>query len=241
MFITKKLWVFFSLFWLVFFFSGMLFFYPSFKGFLWGYKTKATVIETGVFTDKEGTVLYRPILRYSCGNKEMITSKKRVTSNKKYYQGQELSIICNPQNPTYFWELSFTEFMPLLFVFIGLWFLFFPMKAIKEKLLAKRLKTYGILKEVTLTDIQDSWWEVNGISGYRLWISNGEQHWKSPTIYDASLPSLFKIGDKLPVYVNPNNPHSYWVDYEAAIGTAKAKNHQNLYNLSSSNFSIKSA
>ncbi len=219
----KKLWILFLIFWVAFFLGGMLTFLPSLKGFIWGYKTKGVVIEVEKYVNEDGTTMYKPTLNYLCGWRDPITSKKAIASNKFYYKGQKLSIVCNPQSPTDFWELSFTEFFPLFFVLIGVWGLLFCIKVLKNKRLAKRLKAWGLLKEILLTWIEDSWWKVNGISGYRLLFSDSEEQYRTAIICESALPSLFKIGDKFPMYIDPNDPTKYWIDYETIIAEKKTK------------------
>lgn len=93
--------------------------------------------------------LYSPVIRYTCGWKE-VTESPGYFSSQRYTKNESITLLCNESKPTEF--VTYWSFVPLIFTLYGLMFLFIQIFNIKNA------------KKVKKTDNSEEWDDIEELN-----------------------------------------------------------------------------
>jgi uncharacterized protein DUF3592 len=220
----KLIKIFFAIFGLIFAVIGLAIFWSNYQFKLKASSTTGTITGYVSYQDSDGDTLYKPEASFVTSQGENINFTSNVGSSFRGKDiGEKVEILYMPDNPQKAKMNTGSEmwFLPGIFTGIGSVFFAVGVGMIvankKRQQTIEWLKRSGQLIQADFIEVQQGNVTVNNRHSLLVtcqWLNPADQQvyvFKSDNLwYDPS--SFIQPGQKIPVYINPNNPKKYFVD-----------------------------
>lgn len=214
---------------------GIVLFISGFAWFSSGLKFKENAVEVSAeivdilpYRDSDGERQYRPYITYSF-NGTTYSGRPLNSYSSDMYIGQEITILCNPDNP----ERVMTNLSIYLGggIFIGMGVIFslvgiVPIitSVVKSSRRKKILQTGQVLHATVDNIVWNTSYSVNGRHPFVIYCTYKDNYqdisyrFKSNNLWTDPSP-VFPVGSYIEVYVNPKDYSQYHVYAEKALET----------------------
>ena len=182
---------------------------------------KAVISNIDSYRDSDGDTEHHAYVDYSYGGEEYSKVKMSEYSSNMY-EGKEIEVYINPDNP---WEVTSKSLVylgPIIFGGIGAVFFVIAMAFVGfdtkkknkiQKIIQNGTKVYGIVE----SGYEDRTYKVNGRSPYKFKCSYEDEYSGQKIICESGrvweYPDNY-IGQQVTIYVDRNNKANYYVDLE---------------------------